>query len=134
MLGRLRQWHKECPKSKLDLVFPNEEAGPIDQSNFLKRHFYPMLIKAKIKRVRFHDLRHTYASMLIEQGESIKYIQNQMGHSSPTVTLNIYTHLFNPTNQESECKLERSILNTGSKMLASTKKGHTENGVNPSNY
>jgi len=37
-----------------------------------------------------HDLRHTYASLLIEQGENIKYIQVQLGHSSPTVTLDVY--------------------------------------------
>ncbi|MGB2928608.1 MAG: site-specific integrase, partial [Desulfobacterales bacterium] len=37
---------------------------------------------------------------MIEHGETIKYIQSQLGHSSPTVTLNVYTHLMKPTNQE----------------------------------
>ena len=58
------------------------------------------MTKAKLGKIRFHDLRHTYASLLIEQGENIKYIQSQLGHSSPTVTLNVYAHLMKPVNQE----------------------------------
>jgi integrase len=48
------------------------------------------LESAKLPEIRFHDLRHTYASLLIAQGESIKHIQSQLGHSSQTVTLNVY--------------------------------------------
>jgi integrase len=47
---------------------------------------------------------------LIEQGENIKYIQSQLGHSSPTVTLNVYAHLLKPANQESAGKLEKKVL------------------------
>ena len=68
-----------------------------------------------------HDLRHTYASIMIEQGENIKYIQSQLGHSSPTVALNVYAHLMKPTNQESACRLENAIFGgDGSKMVAET--------------
>ena len=59
-------------------------------SNMVQRHFLPALKAAELPRIRFHDLRHTYASLLIEQGENIKYIQNQLGHATPTITLNIY--------------------------------------------
>ena len=63
-----------------------------------------------------NNLRHTYASMLIEQGENIKYIQKQLGHSSPTVTLNVYAHLMKPVNQEAACRLENTIFeDTGHK-------------------
>ena len=113
-----------CPPSALDLVFPNEAGNPINHSNMLVRHFFPALKKAGIKRIRFHDLRHTYASLLIEQGENIKYIQSQLGHSSPMVTLNVYAHLMKPVNQESPARLEDSIFKTnGSKTVAKTKKG-----------
>ena len=44
--------------------------------------------------VRFHDLRHFFASMLIAQGESAKYVSDQLGHSSVQVTFDIYGHLF----------------------------------------
>ena len=48
-------------------------------------------------RIRFHDLRHTYASLMIDQRGNIKYIQTQLRHSSPMVTLNVYGHLMNQT-------------------------------------
>ena len=63
-------------------------------------------------------MRHTTASLLIEQGENIKYIQKQLGHSSPTVTLNVYAHLMKDSNQESACRLENTIFeSTGHKMV-----------------
>jgi len=63
-----------------------------------------------LSNFRFHDLRHTYASLLIEQGENIKYIQNQLGHSSPMVTLNVYAHLLEPKNQEAAGRLDKAIF------------------------
>ena len=54
--------------------------------------------------------RHTFASLLIDQGENIKYIQSQLGHSSPTVTLNVYAHLMKPVNQEAACRLENTTF------------------------
>jgi len=69
---------------------------------------------------------------LIEQGENIKYIQSQLGHSSPTVTLDVYAHLMKPVNRESACKLENTIFETnGSKMVAETKKGEMAITVTP---
>jgi len=115
----LKKWHSECPETKLDLVFPNDAGRAIDQSNLLRHHFFPALKKARIERLRFHDLRHTYASLMIEQGENIKYVQSQLGHSSPTVTLNVYAHLMKPVNQEAACRLENTIFDTsGSNMVA----------------
>jgi integrase len=45
-------------------------------------------------RFRFHDLRHTYASLLIAQGVNVAFVSRQLGHASITTTLNVYTHLF----------------------------------------
>ena len=131
-LAALKNWHLVCPVSQLGLVFPNENGNPLDHGNMLRRHFYPALEKAKLPHFRFHDLRHTYASLLIEQGENIKYIQSQLGHATPTVTLNVYAHLMNPTNQASACKLEKTIFKTsGSRMVAENKKGPTLVSVSP---
>jgi integrase len=55
-------------------------------------------------------VRHTYASLLIAQGENIKYIQTQLGHSNPTVTLNVYAHLMEKTNPAAAKRLEKTIL------------------------
>jgi integrase len=76
-----------------DLVFPNESGGPMNCSNMVSRYFRPALKKAGIARIRFHDLRHTYASLLLAQGENVKYIRTKLRHSSPIVTLNVYAHL-----------------------------------------
>ncbi|UCD87876.1 MAG: site-specific integrase [Desulfobacterales bacterium] len=128
----LKEWKLACPPNDLGLVFPNGKGGPIDHNNLLKRHFYPALKDAGLPRVRFHDLRHTYASLLIEQGENIKYVQSQLGHSSPTVTLNVYAHLMKPTNQEAACRLEDTIFGgDGSKMVAETKKEVLAGAVTP---
>ena len=81
MIPQLKEWKLACPKTELDLVFPNANGKPIDANNFLSRVFKPVFKKAKLPQVRCHDLRHTYAILLISQGENPKYIQNQMGHS-----------------------------------------------------
>jgi len=126
MMAQLRKWMVACPPNELDLVFPNESGKPLHHGNMLRRHFYPALKKANIPRIRFHDLRHTYASLLIEQGENIKYVQNQLGHASPMVTLTVYAHLMNPANKEAASRLEKTIFeNNGSKMVAKNKKGIT---------
>jgi integrase len=116
MIKELKAWKLACPPNNLDLVFPNEVCNPVNHNNLVNRYFLPALKKAGLPKIRFHDLRHTFASLLIEQGENIKYIQTQLGHSSPTVTLNVYAHLMKPVNQEATTRLENVILETnGSK-------------------
>jgi integrase len=118
MMADLKLWRLACPPHKQNLIFPNESGQPMNHNNMTSRHFFPALTAAKINKIRFHDLRHTYASLMIEQGENIKYIQTQLGHSSPTVTLNVYAHLMKPVNQESARRFEDAILNaTGHKMV-----------------
>ncbi|MDD3012386.1 MAG: tyrosine-type recombinase/integrase [Candidatus Gastranaerophilales bacterium] len=81
-------------KSKSEIIFTNKEGNHLDPDNMVKRHFLPNLKSAGInKQIRFHDLRHTFASALIAQNVPIKYIQAQMGHSSIQVTLDRYGHL-----------------------------------------
>ena len=81
----------------------------MNYSNMMNRHHRPALEKAKLGHVRFHDFRHTYASLLIEQGENIKYIQAQLGHLSPTVALNLYAHLMKDTNQAAVWRMEDAV-------------------------
>ncbi|WP_287714741.1 tyrosine-type recombinase/integrase [Blautia sp.] len=58
-------------------------------------HFHEFLERYNITQVRFHDLRHTFASLLLEAGESPKVVQELLGHSNISTTLDIYTHLSN---------------------------------------
>jgi integrase len=132
MIAALKKWKMACPPDENDLVFPNEAGNPMNHGNLLKRHFYPALKAAECPKIRFHDLRHTYASLLIEQGENIKYIQSQLGHASPTVTLNVYAHLMKPINQEAACRLENTIFEpSGSRMVAVNEKGDMQNSITP---
>jgi integrase len=110
VISELRKWRIACPHSPFDLIFPNQVGKPMCQSKMLSRYFFPALKSAGIKRIRFHDLRHTYASLLIEQGENIKYIQTQLGHSSPTMTLDVYAHLMKQVNQEAAIRLEKTVF------------------------
>ena len=119
MVKALKEWKLACLPNEHNLIFPNRAGQPINHSNMVNRYYFPALDKAKIPQIKFHALRHTTASLMIEQGENIKYIQSQLGHSSPTVTLNVYAHLMKPTNQEAACRLESAIFETsGSKTVA----------------
>ena len=75
------------------------------------------LERAGVATGSFHSLRHTYASLLIANGEHPKYIQVQMGHSSIKVTLDTYGHLMRATNPDAAQKLEDLVL-SGSKTVA----------------
>ena len=79
--------------SPSDLVFSNGAGNHINHQNMMTREFYPALKRAKLPHVRFHDLRHTYATILITMGENIKFIQKQLGHASLTITMDTYGHL-----------------------------------------
>jgi integrase len=113
MMAELKKWKIACPPNNLNLMFPNESGRPINHNNLVNRYYVPALEKAEIEIIRFHDLRHTYASLLIRQGENPKYIQKQMGHSKVSTTLDIYAHLFSKVNQEAACRLENNVFNTG---------------------
>jgi len=113
MLTTLKKWRLACPISAQDLVFPNNAGGPMDAVAWMRRHFRPAVKRAGLGHVRFPDLRHTAASMLLNQGESVKYVQTILGHSSPVTTLSVYSHLMRPTNEEAPRRLEASILGDG---------------------
>jgi site-specific recombinase XerC len=69
--------------------------GPLREQKFVAGIFKPAAARAGLpQRLRFHDLRHTCASLLIAQGASVKAVQAQLGHASATVTLDHYGHLF----------------------------------------
>lgn len=123
-LTELKKWKLACPANELDLVFPNDAGKPMNNKNMLRRYFRPALMAAGIQRLRFHDLRHTNASLRLENGENIKYIQTQLGHSSPTVTLNVYAHLMKSINQEAAQRLENAVFGTtGHNLVTKSEKG-----------
>jgi integrase len=76
-----------------DLIFPNHVGKPLDYRNVARRVFDKALDQAGLRRIRFHDLRHTYAALMISLGCNIKWLQRQMGHASLTTTMDTYGHI-----------------------------------------
>lgn len=95
----LQKWKEICPKSDKNLVFPNSEGNYMDSDNMVKRRFNNVLQLAGVERIRFHDLRHTFVSLLISQNLPVKYIQSQVGHGSIKVTMDIYGHIMPEVTQ-----------------------------------
>ena len=99
----------ECKKKGLALglgdapeyVFTNEKGKFIDLSNWRRRYFNKALERAKLRRIRIHDLRHTYATLRISKGDNITDVSNQLGHYSVKLTLDIYNHWL-PGRRQSE--------------------------------
>jgi integrase len=81
--------------------------GKLIEPNDLRRQiFYKALVAAGIRRVRFHDARHTFASLLLQQGESPAYVRDQLGHSSIQMTVDVYGHLIPGLNRQAVDKLD----------------------------
>ena len=77
-----------------DLVFPSSVGSPLNPSN-LRKDFLKVLKDAGVSIIRFHDLRHTAASLMLNHGIPIIVVSNILGHSKPSVTLDVYGHLYN---------------------------------------
>ena len=75
------------------LVFTTEVGTPINPSNLRKRSFAPLLQKASLPRLRFHDLRHTCATLLLSKNIHLKYVQELLGHATVSITLDTYSHV-----------------------------------------
>jgi integrase len=93
-------------------VFVNEVGQVIDEGNLRGRVFYKVLIKAGLRRIRIHDLRHTFASMLIQNGESLAYVRDQLGHHSIQITVDTYGHLVPGANRQAVNRLDDDLLST----------------------
>lgn len=103
--------HKvSAPYSPWDLVFCTKDGTALDQANLYNRVLQPTLRRAGLHRIRFHDLRHTYASMLINQGENLKYVQSQLGHASITTTVDRYGHLMPDAHTGASERLDATLF------------------------
>mgnify|MGYP000085347857 CR=1 FL=1 len=77
-----------------DLVFPNKTGSPMDWDNITARNYKPLREQAGLpETTRFYDLRHTFATLMLEQGENPKVVQEILGHSQITHTMDTYSHV-----------------------------------------
>lgn len=92
----LRPFLEACDDSR-PFVFGGESPLPVVT---LYDHFMASIEKSGVKRIRIHDLRHSFATNAICSGASIVAVSKYLGHSSITITLNTYTHLLEKTDDE----------------------------------
>jgi hypothetical protein len=92
----LRAWAKKPGAKRLGVISAKrrvERATCASCQELPPSLFLPVLAKAGIRKIRLHDLRHTFGSLLLQNGASIVYVKEQMGHSSIQVTVDTYGHL-----------------------------------------
>jgi integrase len=93
------------------LVFPSEVGSPADERNVLRR-FQKICSDNELPRLRVYDLRHTHASLLLNEGAHPKRISERLGHSSIKLTMDTYGHLFEGSDRDSADKMQR-LFGTG---------------------
>lgn len=129
------------PHSPEALVFTAPLGGPLSRADFVRNYFKPAVLAAneaiaklpKDRRpaplpdgLRFYDLRHTCASLLIAQGASIKAVQAQLGHATASITLDTYGHLF-PSEMEALADRLEMVRDAALAKRARTQRGPTHN-------
>ena len=92
-----------------DFVFAKEDGGPLQINNFAQRSFARLIEKAGVPKIRFHDLRHTCATLLLSQEVNPKIVQERLGHSDISMTLNRYSHV-TPTMQDKAAQILGDVL------------------------
>jgi len=91
------------------LVFANEIGGIINPSNLRNRSLKPLLQRAGLPKIRFHDLRHTCATLLLSKNINPKIVSEMLGHSSIAITLDTYSHVLPNMQQSAVQALEEAL-------------------------
>lgn len=94
---------------EFDLVFPTSSGTPTNHSNIYYRSYKPLLKDAGLPQIRFHDLRHTAASLMLNHGVPILIVSKRLGHAQPSITLDVYGHIM-PNMQEEAASIMDDII------------------------
>lgn len=111
-LDVLREHRKALKREGLDveLVFPNVDGGALSPQNVRNRSYLPLQKAAGIvPPIRFHDLRHTAATLMLAEGMSIKAVSERLGHANPAITMNIYQHVTETMHRETADTMGRLL-------------------------
>lgn len=91
-------------------MFPSESGALFNPSNLRNRSFKRIKTRAGVREdLRFHDLRHTCATILLGEGVNVKVVSEMLGHASITITLNIYSHVL-PDMQDTATEAMEAAL------------------------
>ena len=96
-----------------DLVFCNRVGNPIEKGNLLRRSFAPLLERAGLPHIRFHDLRHACASLLLAEGVHPKVVQERLGHASISTTMDTYSHVLPSLQADAAERMDRLLTASG---------------------
>jgi integrase len=91
------------------LVFASEIGTPLNRHNLTQRSFRPLLAKADLPQIRFHDLRHTCATILLSQGVHAKFVQELLGHATIAITLDAYSHVLPGMGNQTATAIEDAL-------------------------
>lgn len=101
-------------KGEEDLVFASETGRPMNGRNVSRRGLDKALANAELGKLRFHDLRHTFASLLISEGLNVVFVSRQMGHASPDITLRVYAHVWDSVEHSGKASAALDAVYTAS--------------------
>jgi integrase len=91
------------------LIFASESGEPLDRRLVTTHRFKPLLKRAGLPQIRFHDLRHTCATLLLGRNVNPKIVSEMLGHASIAITLDTYSHVL-PTMQDSAARAMEEAL------------------------
>ena len=74
------------------MMFPTHSRNPTAGNNLCSRHFKPLLRRTEPPEIRFHDLRHTCATLLLTKGVRPEVFSEMLGHANVSITLDTYSH------------------------------------------
>ena len=93
---------------KSNLVFTNDTGGPLD-ADAVYRAYKKLLADNNLPDIRLHDLRHTAAALMLQNGDDVKTLQEALGHHSAGFTLDMYGHVTERMKKESADRMEAYI-------------------------
>ena len=120
IINMLKERKHKCLELKLkgtikkdnNFIFFDKNGNPIAQ-DVLSRKFSRFLEKNNLEHIRFHDLRHSHVTLLINSKVPIKVISERVGHSNINTTLNIYSHVLKEMDKEASDKISESLFKLG---------------------
>jgi integrase len=91
-------------------VFADRHGHPLEKDRFVRGIFHPLLKRAGIRQIRFHDLRHTSATLALASGVNVKVVSERLGHSSAQMTLDVYTRALPTLQRDAAALMERLMV------------------------